>query len=106
LHRCLQRHGISRLPEIEGDKPAKKQKFKSYPAGYFHVDIAEVRTEEGKLRLFVAIDRTSTFVYALLHLLPRGFMRKFRHLRAVAKKILSGENFRHEKMISRMRVGD
>jgi transposase len=30
LHRCLQRHGISRLPEIQGDKPAK-QIFKSYP---------------------------------------------------------------------------
>ena len=27
LHRCLQRHGISRLPDVEGDKPAKK-KFK------------------------------------------------------------------------------
>ena len=23
LHRCLKRHGISRLPEVEGDKPAK-----------------------------------------------------------------------------------
>ena len=23
LHRCLQRHGICRLPEVEGDKPAK-----------------------------------------------------------------------------------
>jgi hypothetical protein len=21
LHRCLQRHGISRLPDVEGDKP-------------------------------------------------------------------------------------
>ena len=30
LHRCLQRHGISRLPEVDGDKPAKK-KFKAYP---------------------------------------------------------------------------
>ncbi len=30
LHRCLQRHGISRLPEIEGEKTAKR-KFKSYP---------------------------------------------------------------------------
>ncbi len=30
LHRCLQRHGISRLPDVEGDKP-KRQKFKSYP---------------------------------------------------------------------------
>ena len=32
LHRCLQRHGISRLPEVTGDKPAKK-KFKTYPIG-------------------------------------------------------------------------
>ena len=60
LHRCLQRHGISRLPEIAGDKLAKKP-FKRYPIGYFHIDIAEVRTEEGKLYLFVAIDRTSKF---------------------------------------------
>src|SRR4051794_1704266 len=40
LHRCLQRHGISRLPEVEGDKPAKPS-FKRYPIGYFHIDIAE-----------------------------------------------------------------
>jgi len=43
LHRCLQRHGISRLPDMEGDKP-KRQKFKRYPIGYFHIDIAELRT--------------------------------------------------------------
>src|ERR687898_428539 len=66
LHRCLQRHGISRLPEVTGDKPAKK-KFKSYPIGYFHIDIAEVHTEEGRLYLFVAIDRTSKFAFAQLH---------------------------------------
>jgi transposase InsO family protein len=65
LHRCLERHGISRLPEIEGDKPQKKR-FASYPLGYFHIDIAEVSTEEGKLRLFVAIDRTSKFAFARL----------------------------------------
>jgi hypothetical protein len=53
-HRCLQRHGISRLPEIT-EKP-KKSRFKVYPVGYFHLDIAEVQTEEGKLYLFVAID--------------------------------------------------
>ena len=66
LHRCLQRHGISRLPELDGDKPAKK-KFKRYPIGYFHIDIAEVHTAEGKLYLFVAIDRTSKFAYVELH---------------------------------------
>jgi Integrase core domain len=65
LHRCLQRHGISRLPDVEGDRPTKK-KFKSYPIG-FHVDIAEVRTEQGKLHMFVVIDRTSKFVYVELH---------------------------------------
>ena len=65
LHRCLQRHGISRLPEVEGDKPQKKR-FANYPLGYFHIDIAEVSTEEGKLRLFVAIDRTSKFAFARL----------------------------------------
>jgi transposase InsO family protein len=65
LHRCLQRHGISRLPDVEGDKPAKK-KFKSYPIGFFHIDIAEVQTAEGKLYLFVAIDRTSKFAFAKL----------------------------------------
>jgi transposase InsO family protein len=65
LHRCLQRHGISRLPEVDGDRPAKKR-FKSYPIGFFHIDIAEVRTAEGKLFLFVAIDRTSKFAFVQL----------------------------------------
>ena len=66
LHRCLQRNGISRLPDIDGDKPLKK-KFKPYPIGFFHIDITEVRTEEGKLHMFVAIDRTSKFVFAKLY---------------------------------------
>ena len=65
LHRCLQRHGISRLPEVDGDRPGEKR-FASYPIGYFHIDIAEVSTGEGKLRLFVAIDRTSKFAFARL----------------------------------------
>ena len=65
LHRCLQRHGISRLPDMDGDKP-KRQKFRRYPIGYFHIDIAEVQTAEGKLYLFVAIDRTSKFAVAQL----------------------------------------
>ena len=37
------------------------------PHRVVHVDIAEVRTEEGKLYLFVAIDRTSKVAYAELH---------------------------------------
>ena len=65
LRRCLHRHGISRLPDIDGDKEPKK-KFKSYPIGFFHIDIAEVQTGEGKLYLFVAIDRTSKFAFVQL----------------------------------------
>ena len=65
LHRCLQRHGISRLPEVGGEKPPKKH-FKRYPIGYFHIDLAEVHTAEGKLYVFVAIDRTSKFAFARL----------------------------------------
>lgn len=65
LHRCLQRHGISRLAQVKGDKSALKT-FKQYPIGYFHIDIAEVRTAEGKLCLFVAIDRTSKFAFVRL----------------------------------------
>lgn len=65
LHRCRQRHGISRLPDVDGDKP-KRQKFKRYPIGFFHIDIAEVQTAEGVLYLFVGIDRKAKFVVAQL----------------------------------------
>ncbi len=47
---------VGRLPEIEGDKEPKKR-FKSYPIGFFHIDIAELQTAQGKLYLFVAIIR-------------------------------------------------
>src|ERR1700740_3433109 len=66
LPRCLQRHGISRLPDVEDGKGIKR-KFKAYPIGYFHIDIAEVRTAQGRLYLFVAIDRTSKFAFTELH---------------------------------------
>jgi hypothetical protein len=73
LHRCLQRHGISRLPDIEGDKALlsevegpKRQRFKRYPIGFFHMDIAGVQTAQGKLYLFVGIDRTSKFAVTQL----------------------------------------
>lgn len=65
LHRCIQRDGISRLPEVEGSRPAKK-KFNAYRIGYFHIDIAEVQTAEGKIYLYVAVDRTSKFAFVQL----------------------------------------
>jgi hypothetical protein len=66
LHRCLGRRGIGRLPEVEGDKPARKR-FASHPIGcLLHVDLAEVSTARGKLRLLVAVDRTSKLAFARL----------------------------------------
>ena len=73
LHRLFQRHGISRLPLAEdGQSPAKKT-FKSYAIGYLPVDLAEVRTEPGKVYLFVAVDRTSKGAFAERH--PRATRR-------------------------------
>jgi hypothetical protein len=60
LHRCLQRHGISRPPEIEREEP-KRQKFKRYPIGLFHIDVAEVKTADRKMYIFVSIDLTIKF---------------------------------------------
>jgi hypothetical protein len=57
LHRLFERHEISRLPQVEGVRP--RQHFKAYPLAYIHIDFAEVWTAEGKLYLFVAIDRVS-----------------------------------------------
>ena len=57
---------VSRLSDVEGDKPVKK-KFKSCPIGYIHIDIAEVQTAEDKLQRFIAIDRICKLAYAELH---------------------------------------
>lgn len=65
LPRCLPRHGISGLPDVESDKP-KRQKFKCDPIGFFPIDIAEMRTAEDKLYLFVGIDQTAKFALAQL----------------------------------------
>src|SRR3712207_2686555 len=51
---------------MDGDKP-RRAKFKRYPIGFFHIDIAEVRTEEGRLYVLVAIDRTTKFAFVDLH---------------------------------------
>src|ERR1700761_5210524 len=47
LHRCLKRHGIFRLPQVEGEASAKR-KFKAYPIGSFPIDISEFRTAQGQ----------------------------------------------------------
>ena len=65
LHRCLQRHGVSRLP-IEETREQRKR-FKTYEIGYVHIDSSELRHADGKLIMFLAIDRVSKFAYVEFH---------------------------------------
>jgi transposase InsO family protein len=66
--------GAASLPPAARDQPAargrgrqaRRKRFAAYPIGYFHVDLAEVSTGGGKLRLFVAIDRTSKLAFVRL----------------------------------------
>src|SRR5690606_37769295 len=47
LHRCFQRHGISRLPGIDEDK-TRKRAFRRDPPGHLHIDLAQLPTPEGQ----------------------------------------------------------
>ncbi len=59
LHRCLQQHGISRLLDVEGDKP-KRQKFKRYPSHGFVAQIG-LKSCFSLPRADLAYDRAGTF---------------------------------------------
>jgi hypothetical protein len=65
LHRGLQRHGVSRLPAEETKEHRKR--FKAYEIGYVHIDSCELRHADGKLVMFLAIDRVSKFTYVEFH---------------------------------------
>jgi transposase len=66
LHRCLQRHGISRLPK-SNEAEAKRGRFAQTTIGYVHIDVCELRWAKGKVHMFLAIDRVSKFAYVELH---------------------------------------
>jgi hypothetical protein len=66
LHRCLERHSISRLPESQ-EKTSKRGRFADTTIGYVHIDICALRLTEGKLNMFLAIDRVSKFTYVEFH---------------------------------------
>lgn len=65
LHRCLQRHGISRLPQ--GEQVGKRGRFAPTTIGYVHIDSCELQHADGKLHMFLAIDRVSKFTYVEFH---------------------------------------
>jgi transposase-like protein len=61
LHRCLVRHGISRLPASE--TVTKRGRFAETTIGYVHIDSCELRHAAGKIHMFLAIDRVSKFTF-------------------------------------------
>jgi transposase-like protein len=65
LHRCLQRHQISRRPA--GETTEKRKRFKTYEIGYVHIDSCELSHADGKRVMFLAIDRVSKFTYVEFH---------------------------------------
>jgi transposase InsO family protein len=62
LHRCLRRHGISRLPR-DPERASKRRRFAETAIGYVHIDVCELRLAEGRLFMFLAIDRVSKFTH-------------------------------------------
>jgi transposase InsO family protein len=66
LHRCLQRHGISRLPQGE-EKASKRGRFAETAIGHVHIDVCELRLAQGRLFMFLAIDRVSKFAHVAFH---------------------------------------
>ena len=60
LDRCLQRHGVGNLRDLQGCDPRPKHKaFKAYEPGYLHVDVKylpQMADESSRRYLFVAID--------------------------------------------------
>ncbi len=81
---------------MNSHEASAKRKFKAYPIGYFHIDIAEVRTTQGKLYLVVAIDRTSKFAFVELHekVARRNAADFLRHLIAAVPYKLSAGSVR------------
>ena len=61
LHRCLQRHGISRLPATGPDDVPPESLLATL--GQLHVDRAVIRTADGEHVLFNAIDQASKLVF-------------------------------------------
>jgi transposase-like protein len=65
IHRCLQRHGISRRKKP--DKPSVGV-FEQATVGFIHIDLKHLPAlERRKSYAFVAIDRATRYVYVEIH---------------------------------------
>ena len=67
LSRCLKRHGLNKLTELQPATPRAPHKpFKAYEPGFVHVDVKylpQMVDEPRRKYLFVAIDRATRWVF-------------------------------------------
>ena len=66
LDRCLRRHGVGNLRDLQAKDPRPKHKaFKAYEPGYLVVDVKylpQMAADSSRQSLFVAIDRATRWV--------------------------------------------
>ena len=74
LERCLQRHGVGQLRELQrlarGEAEPVVKTFKSYEPGFLHLDIKylpQMPDESARRYLFVAIDRATRWVFMRIY---------------------------------------
>src|SRR6056297_1889080 len=67
LDRCLRRHGVGNLRELNAKAPKPKHSaFKAYEPGYIHIDVKylpQMADKTSRRYLFVAIDRATRWVF-------------------------------------------
>ena len=71
LDRCLRRHGVGNLRDLQAKDPRPKHKaFKACEPGYLHVDVKylpQMADETSRRYLFVAIDRATRWVFVRVY---------------------------------------
>ncbi len=71
IDRCLRRHGLGNLRELQAIDPRPKHKaFKAYEPGYLHVDVEylpQMADETSRRCLLVAIDRATRWVFIRIY---------------------------------------
>lgn len=71
LDRCLRRHGVGNLRDLQTkDPPPKHKAFKAYEPGYLHVDVKylpHMADESSRCYLFLAIDRATRWVFIRIY---------------------------------------
>jgi hypothetical protein len=55
------------MPSSEETAIIKRGRFAETTMGYVHIDVSDLRCAEGKVHMFLAIDRVSKFTYVELH---------------------------------------